>query len=240
MSLMKELVKGKVKTVYAVDDIERVMIMYHDKVTAGNGEKEDTPHDKGRISCEISTLLFKEFEKQGIKTHYIDTIGYTMLCRKVQIIPIEFVVRNIAAGSIVRQTTIKEGRRFDYPLVEYYLKDDSKNDPLLTEDRVDIMGYGEDIGPINMMCLKINSVLIDIFSRIGLDLVDFKVEFGYSSDGKILLADELSPDGMRLWKMNTRESMDKDLFRNDNGDIVDAYPQILTDLNRLVLSTNND
>ena len=226
---MKELVKGKVKTVYAVDNVEHVMIFYHDKVTAGNGEKEDTILDKGSINCQITDILFKELEKQQIKTHRIERVGHTMLCQKVDIIPIEFVVRNIAAGSIVRQTTIKEGRVLDFPLVEYYLKDDSKNDPLLTEDRLTVMGY-DNMTPIVMKCYAVNMVLKDIFSRIGLDLVDFKLEFGYDPGQNLLLADELSPDSMRLWKKGTQESMDKDIFRKGDGNIIPAYQKILDDL----------
>ena len=226
---MKELIKGKVKTVYAVDDVNRVMIMYHDKVTAGNGEKEDVIESKGEINCKITDILFKELEKQGVQTHRVDTIGHTMLCTKVDIIPVEFVVRNVAAGSIVRQTTLDEGKRFEFPLVEYYLKDDSKNDPLLTEDRLTLMGY-DNLTPINMKCLAINMVLKDIFSRIGLDLVDFKLEFGYDSGQNLLLADELSPDSMRLWKKGTQESMDKDIFRKGDGNIIPAYQKILDDL----------
>ena len=226
---MKELIKGKVKTVYAVDDVNRVMIMYHDKVTAGNGEKEDVIESKGEINCKITDILFKELEKQGVQTHRVDTIGHTTVCTKVDIIPVEFVVRNVAAGSIVRQTTLEQGREFEFPLVEYYLKDDSKNDPLLTEDRLTLMGY-DNLTPINMKCLAINMVLKDIFSRIGLTLVDFKLEFGYDSRQNLLLADELSPDSMRLWKTGTQESMDKDIFRKGDGNIIPAYQKILDDL----------
>ena len=226
---MKELIKGKVKTVYAVDDVNRVMIMYHDKVTAGNGEKEDVIESKGEINCKITDILFKELEKQGVQTHRVDTIGHTMLCTKVDIIPVEFVVRNVAAGSIVRQTTLNEGKVLDFPLVEFYLKDDSKNDPLLTEDRLTLMGY-DNMTPIVMKCYAVNMVLKDIFSRIGLTLVDFKLEFGYDSGQNLLLADELSPDSMRLWKKGTQESMDKDIFRKGDGNIIPAYQKILDDL----------
>ena len=229
MSLMKELIKGKVKTVYSVDDVNRVMIMYHDKVTAGNGEKEDVIKSKGEINCKITDILFKELEKQGVQTHRVDTIGHTMLCTKVDIIPVEFVVRNVAAGSIVRQTTLNEGKVLDFPLVEFYLKDDSKNDPLLTEDRLTLMGY-DNMTPIVMKCYAVNMVLKDIFSRIGLTLVDFKLEFGYDSGQNLLLADELSPDSMRLWKKGTQESMDKDIFRKGDGNIIPAYQKILDDL----------
>ena len=229
MSLMKELVKGKVKTVYSVDNVEHVMIVYHDRVTAGNGEKEDTIDKKGEINCKITDILFSQIEKQNVKTHRLSTTGNTMLCQKVDIIPIEFVVRNVAAGSIVRQTTIKEGTKLEFPLVEYYLKDDSKNDPLLTEDRLAIMGY-DNLTEIEMKCLAVNMVLKDVFSRIGLDVIDFKLEFGYDSGQNLLLADELSPDSMRLWKKGTQESMDKDIFRKGDGNIIPAYQKILDDL----------
>ena len=232
MSLMKELIKGKVKTVYAVDDVERVMIMYHDKVTAGNGEKEDHPVGKGAITCAISTELFKIIKGSSIRTHHISTIGPTMLCHKVDIIPIEVVVRNIATGSIVRQTTIEEGVVFRTPLIEFYLKDDDKNDPLLTKRRLRLMGYdlNKDIEPLEQMAHDVNYKLKRIFNMIGLTLVDFKLEFRYDSHGNLLLADELSPDGMRLWKKGTQESMDKDIFRKGNGDIVPVYQMILDDL----------
>ena len=229
MSLMKELVKGKVKTVYAVDNVEHVMIFYHDRVTAGNGEKEDTISDKGSINCQITDILFNELEKQDIKTHRIERVGHTMLCQKVDIIPVEFVVRNIAAGSIVRQTTFNEGKVLDFPLVEFYLKDDSKNDPLLTDDRMTLMGY-DNLTEIEMKCLAVNMVLKDVFSCIGLDVIDFKLEFGYDSGQNLLLADELSPDSMRLWKKGTQESMDKDIFRKGDGNIIPAYQKILDDL----------
>ena len=228
MSLMKELVKGKVKTVYAVDNVEHVMIFYHDRVTAGNGEKEDTISDKGSINCQITDILFKELEKQDIKTHRIERVGHTMLCQKVDIIPVEFVVRNVAAGSIVRQTTLKEGKVLDFPLVEFYLKDDEKNDPLLTVDRISLMGYGAEIPLLRHHAREINAILNGIFRRIGLVLVDFKLEFGYDADKNLLVADELSPDGMRLWREG--KSYDKDLFRKGEGDIVEVYKYILQQL----------
>ena len=235
MSLMKELVKGKVKTVYAVDDVDRVMIMYHDKVTAGNGEKEDNPSGKGEINCQISGILFNLIKGSTIRTHHLDTVGSTMLCTKVDIVPIEVVVRNIASGSIVRQTTIEEGTVFSTPLVEFYLKDDDKNDPLLTKRRLRLMGYdlNKEIEPLEQMAHDVNYKLRKIFKQIGLTLVDFKLEFGYDADGNLLLADELSPDGMRLWKEGTQESMDKDLFRKDKGDIVTAYRSILEGLTQI-------
>ena len=226
---MTEIIKGKVKTVFPTDKPDEVLIQYEDRVTAGNGKKELWVEDKGETCCLISQYIFKKMEEAGIDTHYLGMPTYkAMLCKKVDIIPLEVIVRNLAAGSIVRQTTIPEGKLFYTPLVEFHLKDDSKDDPLLTFDRMKLMGYDaeEFIGP----ALKINSVLTKIFFDIGFDLVDFKVEFGVDSKGHLLLADEISPDSCRLWKVGTRTSYDIDLFRNDKGDIMDAYRYILKKL----------
>ena len=154
-----------------------------------------------------------------------------MSCKKVNILPLEVIVRNITAGSICRQTTIPEGKLLMTPLVEFHLKDDSKDDPLLTYDRMKLMGYDpeEFIGT----ALQINRQLIKIFFDIGFDLVDFKIEFGDDSEGNLLLADEISPDSCRLWKVGTQDSFDKDLFRNDKGDIVEAYKYILSELEKI-------
>ena len=225
----KILVKGKVKTVFTAGRSDEVIIHYEDKVTAGNGKKEDYPEGKGTLCCEISTLLFEKLEKVGIKTHYISNLSKNeMLCKKVDIIPLEVIVRNIAAGSIVRQTTIPEGEKFIIPLVEFHLKDDSKDDPLLTYDRMKLMGYdqAEFIKP----ALDINKILTKLFFNIGLDLVDFKIEFGTDKDGNLLLADEISPDSCRLWKKGTRDSFDKDLFRKEKGGMMEAYKHILDSL----------
>ena len=225
--------QGKVKTVFNTAELDKVLIQYEDKVTAGNGKRIDFPEGKGKVCMEISAFLFEQLEKVGIKTHYIDTIPERiMCCKKVDIIPIEVVVRNVAAGSIVRQTTLEEGRIINWPLVEFYLKDDEKDDPLLTEDRIKLMGYGESIRSLQFIAREINAILQDIFNKIDLTLVDFKLEFGYDSEQNLLLADELSPDGMRLWKKGTKESFDKDLFRKDQGDIVEAYKIILSKLSQ--------
>ena len=231
---MTEIIKGKVKTVFTTSEPDKVLIQYEDRVTAGNGKKIDFPQGKGKVCMEISELLFQTLETYGISTHYIDTYPERIMsCKKVDIIPIEVVVRNVATGSIVRQTTLEEGRIFNWPLVEYYLKDDEKDDPLLTEDRIRLMG-DYPLRDMEQTAREVNGILGKIFRDIGLTLVDMKLEFGYDVDGNLLLADELSPDGMRLWKEGTSESFDKDLFRNDNGDIVTAYQTILTNLQRII------
>jgi phosphoribosylaminoimidazole-succinocarboxamide synthase len=223
-----QIIQGKVKTVFTTSEPDKVLIQYEDKVTAGNGRKIDFPEGKGAVCCEISEILFKKMEENGIKTHYIDRYPVSIMsCKKVDIIPIEVVVRNVAAGSIVRQTTLEEGTEFSNPLVEFYLKDDEKDDPLLTEDRARLMG-NYPLLTLKHIASKVNGILQDIFNKIGLTLVDFKLEFGYDSEQNLLLADELSPDGMRLWREG--KSFDKDLFRKEKGDIVEAYRHILNKL----------
>ena len=228
------LSEGKVKSLYRLaEEPEKVHIHFHDKVTAGNGRRVDFPEGKGKVCCLISALLFEMLESRGIKTHYLGTQGLdTLLCKKLEIVPVEVIVRNITAGSIVRQTTLTEGTILNPPLVEYYLKDDAKDDPLLTPDRVALMG----IDPTQMreVALDVNLQFQMLFTLMGIDLVDFKLEFGYDSHGNLLLGDELSPDNMRLWRKGTKERFDKDLFRKDEGDIVEAYTYILEEMRRFV------
>ena len=226
-----EILQGKVKTVFSTSEPDVALIQYEDKVTAGNGRKVDFPEGKGAVCCEISEFLFKELERYGIRTHYIGRYPVAIMsCKKVDIIPIEVVVRNVATGSIVRQTTLEEGRLFNWPLVEYYLKDDEKDDPLLTEDRIRLMG-DYPLRDMEQTAREVNGIMSKIFREIGLTLVDFKLEFGYDSEQNLLLADELSPDGMRLWREG--KSFDKDLFRKGKGDIVESYKYILTELRKL-------
>ena len=223
-----EILQGKVKTVFSTSEPDVVLIQYEDKVTAGNGRKVDFPEGKGAVCCEISEFLFKELERYGIRTHYIGRYPVAIMsCKRCFIIPIEVVVRNVATGSIVRQTTIKEGRIFNWPLVEYYLKDDEKDDPLLTEDRIRLMG-DYPLRDMEQTAREVNGIMSKTFREIGLTLVDFKLEFGYDSEQNLLLADELSPDGMRLWREG--QSFDKDLFREEKGDMIGAYKYILQQL----------
>ena len=225
---------GKVKTVYVMDgESEKVYVHFHDKVTAGNGKRSEIVDTKGKVCCLISALLFELMESRGIKTHYID-VPYldTLLCKKLTIVPVEVIVRNIAAGSIVSQTTLQEGTLINPPVVEYFLKDDAKDDPLLTYDRVRLMGI--DPEPMKKVALEVNTHLKMLFAQMDIDLVDFKLEFGYDSEQNLLLADELSPDNMRLWKKGTKEKFDKDLFRKGEGDIVTAYTYILEELRKFI------
>ena len=226
----QELMHGKVKTLYDTGDAEKVLIKYEDKVTAFDGKMVDYPESKGTVCCLISALLFEKLSAAGIRTHYLDLPSLnTMLCRRLTIIPVEVICRNIAAGSLVKNTDgLKEGQLLQPPIVEFFLKDDAKGDPLLTEDRVRLMGV--DPEPLKEQALLVNGQLQVLFTLLGFDLVDFKLEFGYDGHGDLFLADELSPDSMRLWKKNTKERFDKDLFRKDEGDIVTAYKHILEKL----------
>jgi phosphoribosylaminoimidazole-succinocarboxamide synthase len=230
---MTEILKGKVKTLYSTDDHQEVLIQYEDCVTAGNGQMIDYPKGKGAICCLMSAMLFEYLESNSIRTHFIDCPSLdTMKCKKLEIVPVEVICRNIAAGSIVRTTNLKEGMVIQPPIVEFFLKDDTKNDPLLTPDRVRLMGINTQ--PLIEKTLEINGLLQQLFLMCGVDLVDFKLEFGYDAHGDLFVADELSPDNMRLWSRGQGERFDKDLFRKGEGDIVEAYKIILTKLRQFV------
>lgn len=227
------LLEGKVKSVYEGDNAEEVIIHYHDKVTAGNGEKEDFPAGKGSLCCQISSIVFEKLAELGVRNHYIMQYGPNkMICRRLDILPVEVIVRNRAAGSLVKTTTIKEGQPILPAIVEFFLKDDSKHDPLLTRDRVKLMGI--DPMPLVEQAKLVNDYLLNIFNLIGMDLIDFKIEFGLDAHGDLYLADEISPDSMRLWSKDRNERFDKDLFRNDEGDIIPAYKVILDKLQAFV------
>ena len=230
---MNEILKGKVKTLFETDNPEEVLIQYEDCVTAGNGQMIDYPKGKGTICCLMSAMLFEYLESNSIRTHFIDCPSLdTMKCRKLKIAPVEVICRNIAAGSIVRTTNIKEGYLIQPPIVEFFLKDDSKNDPLLTPDRVRLMGIHTE--PLIEKARNVNDLLQPLFLLCGIDLVDFKLEFGYDAHGDLYVADELSPDNMRLWSKDNTQRFDKDLFRKGEGDIVEAYKIILTKLRQFV------
>ena len=232
---MNDVIHGKVKSVFPIDAIglheDLVKIVYHDKVTAGNGRAVDYPQGKGAVCCQISELFFKYFQDKFL-THYVSCPKPNeMICKRVNIIPVEVVVRNIATGSIVRQTNLQEGMVFDPPLVEFYLKDDAKDDPLLTDDRVKLMGYNP--MTFRRRAREMNWHFTKIFDELDIHVVDYKLEFGNDDKGALYLADEISPDSMRLWKKSTRQRYDKDLFRKNEGDIVKAYQHVLDELRKI-------
>ena len=230
---MEKLYEGKAKILYPTDDPEILLTVFKDDATAFNAQKRGQIQGKGGINCTISTALFQWLESLGIPTHYIDTPSPNqMRVKSVKILPLEVVVRNIAAGSLCKQTGLAEGTLLPFPLVEFYLKDDALGDPLLTRDRILVLAVAtaEQLEQLQSKALQINQYLQDFFNRCNITLVDFKLEFGLDSQGKMLLADEISPDTCRLWDQGEADPqarvLDKDRFRRDLGQVESAYQQV--------------
>lgn len=224
------LYEGKAKKVYTTDDANILWIEYKDSATAFNGEKKATIAGKGRLNNEITSLLFSKLHEAGIPNHFIQKLSDTeQLVKKVTIIPLEVVVRNVVAGSLAKRLGIPEGTHLEKPLVEFYYKNDDLGDPLLLEDHIAILklATSEQIAVLKELALKVDDVLTKHFAERRVKLIDFKLEFGIDSEGAILLADEISPDTCRLWDMETDEKLDKDVFRRDLGNLTDAYETIL-------------
>lgn len=226
----KMLYEGKAKQVFLTDDENVYMIHYKDDATAFNGEKKEVIMGKGELNLAISTIVFEMLEKSGIKTHYVKTLNSRdMLVKKVTILPLEVIIRNISAGSICKRLGLEEGIVFKEPIFEISYKNDELGDPLMNDDHAVAMGLIErkELEAIKRTTLEINTLLIDFFKQVGLKLVDFKIEYGKTVDGEIILADEISPDTCRLWDEKTNEKMDKDRFRRDLGNIIEGYKEVL-------------
>lgn len=230
------LYEGKAKRLYATENEEVLYVTYKDSATAFNGEKKAEIDGKGILNNKITTILFEQLKKYGIESHFIEQLSENdQLVKKVEIIPLEVVVRNIAAGSLSKRLGLEEGTLLKHPIVEFYLKDDELGDPLLTNAHLDLLeiASSEEIDTLQTMALKVNQVLLPIFSDIGVTLVDFKLEFGKTADGSILLADEISPDTCRLWDKETNKKLDKDVFRRNLGSLTEVYEIILSRLGGL-------
>jgi phosphoribosylaminoimidazole-succinocarboxamide synthase len=231
---MSELLyEGKAKRIYATNDEQVVLVEYKDSATAFNGEKKADINGKGRLNNEITSLLFLKLKEHGIDSHFIQKTSETeQLVKRVTIIPLEVVVRNVAAGSLSKRLGIEEGQQLTTPLVEFYLKNDELGDPLLTVDHILELKAAttDELTVLKEKALQINTVLSSFFKELGIRLIDFKLEFGKDSEGQILLADEISPDTCRLWDQETNEKLDKDVFRRDLGSLTEAYENILTRL----------
>jgi phosphoribosylaminoimidazole-succinocarboxamide synthase len=230
----EKLYEGKAKIIYATDDPAVLLTYFKDDATAFNAQKKGQIEGKGQINCAISTYLFQRLEAAGIETHWIETTGdRTMLVKALQIIPLEVVVRNLAAGSLCQQTGLPLGQRLEPALVEFYYKNDDLGDPLLTGDRIRAMAIAteEQIDTLRRLALNINQVLTEFFMGCAITLVDFKLEFGLDAQQQILLGDEISPDTCRLWDQSTDDEtqrvLDKDRFRQDLGQVEAAYQRVL-------------
>jgi len=224
------LYEGKAKKVYATAKNDEFLVEYKDSLTAFNAQKKGSFAAKGSINRDITSLLFRELAKTGVPSHWVaDTGDNQMLVKALEIIPLEVVVRNTLAGSTAKKLGLEEGRKLPSPLVEFYFKKDELNDPFVSDDQILLLGIAQasDLVELKTQALRINAGLQKIFAKIDLQLVDFKVEFGKTKQGQILLGDEITPDCCRLWDMKTNEKMDKDRFRRDLGGIAEAYQEVL-------------
>ncbi|WP_373895307.1 phosphoribosylaminoimidazolesuccinocarboxamide synthase [Virgibacillus natechei] len=225
------LYEGKAKQVYAAkNNSGQLVLSYKNDATAFNGEKKAIFNGKGRLNNEISSLIFPILHEKGVQTHFIERLNETeQLVYKTEIIPLEVVIRNQATGSITKRLGIKEKTPFDPPLVELFYKDDALDDPLINDEHALFLSNvaSKELEEIKASALEINKQLRTLFESINITLVDFKLEFGRKADGALVLADEISPDTCRLWDSNTQEKLDKDVFRQGTGDLIEVYEHIL-------------
>ena len=225
-----QLYEGKAKKVYNTTDENCYIVSYKDDATAFNGLKKGTIEGKGSINNRVSNYLMSLLEKEGIPTHVVEQLNdRETVVKKVKIVPLEVIVRNIAAGSLSKRLGIPEGTKLASPVLEFCYKDDALGDPMVNEYHIYAMNIAtpEELKEIADYSFRVNDVLIKFLSKCNIDLVDFKIEFGRTPDGKIILADEISPDTCRFWDSTTHEKLDKDRFRRDLGGVEDAYHEIL-------------
>ena len=230
MKKLQQIYEGKAKKVFATDDPDVVLVDYKDDATAFNGLKKGTITGKGVINNRVTNFLMQMLEKNGIPTHYIEEISdRETLVKKVDIVPLEVIVRNIAAGSLSKRLGVPEGTKLKKTVIEYCYKNDDLGDPMVNEYHIAAMGWAteEEVKLIAGYSLKINKLLSNFLKQSNIELIDFKLEFGKTSDGTIVLADEISPDTCRFWDSKTHEKLDKDRFRRDLGGVEDAYQEIL-------------
>ena len=229
------LYEGKAKKIFSTENKNEFVVYYKDDATAFNGEKKAEIASKGILNNKISSIMFEELAKEGIESHFIKSLSdREMLVKKVEILPLEVIVRNITAGSFCKRYGVEEGIVLDQPIFEMSYKNDEFGDPLLNDDHAIALKLAtkEEIDFLRSQTLKINEIMKKFFLKIDLKLVDFKLEFGKDVDGNIILADEISPDTCRLWDVNTNEKLDKDRFRRDLGDLVEGYEEVLARLNK--------
>ena len=229
MEKREQLYEGKAKKVFATDDADLVIVDYKDDATAGDGAKKGTIRGKGVVNNRLSNNLMKMLAEKGVPTHFVEELSdRETLVKKVEIVPLEVIIRNISAGSFAKRFGVEEGIVFDAPTIEFSYKNDDLGDPLMNSYHALALKLAtqEEIDLIKKYAFAVNDLLRGFMKEIGIDLVDFKLEFGKTADGTIVLADEISPDTCRLWDEQTHEKLDKDRFRRDLGNVEDAYNEV--------------
>lgn len=230
MENLEQMYEGKAKKVFATDEKDKVIVSYKDDATAGDGAKRGTIVGKGAINNRMTNFLMQLLEKQGVPTHFVEELDdRNTVVKKVEIVPLEVIIRNISAGSFAKRYGVEEGIVFDEPTLEFSLKNDDLHDPLINRYHVLALKLAtkEELDRISEMAFKVNEVLKAYFLKLNVKLVDFKLEFGRTQDGSIVLADEISPDTCRFWDADTNEKLDKDRFRRDMGGVEDAYKEMM-------------
>lgn len=225
---MKLLYEGKAKKIFE-DSKDTVIMEFKDSLTAFNAQKLGSFEGKGSLNLKFTTKIFDHLKKQGVKNHFVEVLSdKSVRVQKLQMLPVEVVVRNRAAGSLSKRLGLEEGMKLKRPLVEFYFKKDELADPLLTEEQILVLGIltEDQMKKSKDVALKVNTGLLELFSSVGVDLIDFKIEVGVNSQSEFLLADEITPDSCRLWDQKTQEKLDKDVFRRDLGDVGAAYKKI--------------
>jgi len=227
---MEQLYEGKAKKVYATNDPNLVIVDYKDDATAFNGEKKGTISGKGSINNRMTNFMFGMLEKEGVPTHLVEEISdRETIVKKVSIVPLEVIIRNVAAGSFSKRMGVEEGRKLLTPILEFSYKNDDLGDPFINDYYALALGLAtkEEIDTIAKYAFKVNEFMVNFFKKLNIDLIDFKIEFGKTPDGTIILADEISPDTCRFWDSTTHEKLDKDRFRRDMGGVEEAYQEIM-------------
>ena len=230
MEKKEQLYEAKAKKVFATEDPNLVIVSYKDDATAFNGLKKGTITGKGVVNNRMTNYMFKMLEKAGVPTHYVEELNdRETVVKKVSIVPLEVIVRNVAAGSFSKRMGVEEGSALKCPILEFSYKNDDLGDPFINDYYALALGLAtkEEIDLIAKYTFMINDFMVDFFKKLNIDLIDFKIEFGKTSDGTIILADEISPDTCRFWDSTTHEKLDKDRFRRDMGGVEDAYAEIM-------------
>ena len=230
MEKKEQLYEGKAKKVFATEDPNLVIVSYKDDATAFNGLKKGTIAGKGVVNNRMTNYMFRLLEKAGVPTHYVEELNdRETVVKKVSIVPLEVIVRNTAAGSFSKRMGVEEGTALKCPILEFSYKNDDLGDPFINDYYALALGLAtkEEIDLITKYTFMVNDFMIDFFKKLNIDLIDFKIEFGKTSDGKIILADEISPDTCRFWDSTTHEKLDKDRFRRDMGGVEDAYAEMM-------------